>query len=321
MTARNLWPYAVTLALVLGGTGLRSADAEAPRVVASIKPIHSLVAGVMQGVAEPDLLVEGAGSPHSYSLRPSKAEALSRARVVFWVGENLEAFLAKPLEALSGDADVVALSTVAEVATLPTREGGMWEEHADEDEHAEEQVGDHDHGVVDMHIWLDPHNAEAMVDAIATTLSAADSDHAAVYHANAAKIRAELGDLDGVLREKLGPVEDRPFVVFHDGYHYFEDRYGLNAVGAITVDPQRRPSAGRLREIQAKLEELDAACVFAEPQFEPALVDTVIEGTGARKGVLDPLGAGLEAGPQQYFQLLDGIADSLVACLGQARSG
>jgi zinc transport system substrate-binding protein len=321
MTARSFWPYGVALALVLGMTALRSADADAPRVVASIKPVHSLVAGVMQGVGEPDLLVEGAGSPHSYSLRPSKAEALSRARVVFWVGENLEAFLAKPLEALSGDADVVELSEVAGVVPLPTREGGTWEEHADEDEHADEHAEDQDHGAVDMHIWLDPHNAEAMVDAIAVALSAADPEHAATYQANAAKVHDQLAALDLDLREQLAPIRDRPFVVFHDGYHYVEDRYGLNAVGAITVDPQRRPSAGRLQEIRAKLEELDAACVFAEPQFEPALVDTVIEGTGARKGVLDPLGAGLEAGPQQYFQLLDGIADSLVACLGQARSG
>ena len=326
MGSRSVGAALLIAAFSLATTGSAAAD-EAPAVVVSIKPIHSLVAGVMQGVGEPDLLVEGAGSPHSYSLRPSKAEALSRARVVFWVGENLEAFLAKPLEALSGDADVVELSEVAGVVPLPTREGGMWEVHADEDEHEHEGQSEHaevdhdDHGAVDMHIWLDPHNAEAIVDAIAVALSAADPEHAATYQANAAKVQGQLAALDLDLREQLAPIRDRPFVVFHDGYHYVEDRYGLNAVGAITVDPQRRPSAGRLQEIRAKLQELDAACVFAEPQFEPALVDTVIEGTSAKKGVLDPLGADLDAGPQQYFQLMTGIADSLVACLGQARSG
>ena len=139
MTARSSWPHGVALSLVLGGTGLRAAAAEAPQVVASIKPIHSLVAGVMEGIGEPEYLVVGAGSEHGYSLRPSQAAALSQARVVFWVGENVETFLVKPLEALSGDAAVVALSTVDGVATLPTREGGMWEEHAAEHagEHAE----------------------------------------------------------------------------------------------------------------------------------------------------------------------------------------
>jgi zinc transport system substrate-binding protein len=302
-------------------TGLRAAAAEAPQVVASIKPIHSLVAGVMEGIGEPEYLVVGAGSEHGYSLRPSQAAALSQARVVFWVGENLETFLVKPLEALSGDAAVVALSTVDGVATLPTREGGMWEEHAAEHEPADEPAADHGHGVVDMHIWLDPHNAEAMVDAIATALGAADPEHAATYQANAAKLHGQLATLDLDLRKRLASIQDRPFVVFHDAYRYVESRYGLNAVGSIMVDPQRRPSAGRLQEIRAKLEEMDAACVFAEPQFEPVLVDTVTEGTSARKGVLDPLGAGLEAGPQQYFQLMAGLADSLIACLGQARSG
>jgi zinc transport system substrate-binding protein len=325
MTARSSWPHGVALSLVLGVTGLRAAAAEAPQVVASIKPIHSLVAGVMEGIGEPEYLVVGAGSEHGYSLRPSQAAALSQARVVFWVGENLETFLVKPLEALSGDAAVVALSTVDGLHMLPTREGGMWDEHADEheDEHADgDGHGDHDgHGGFDMHVWLDPDNAEAMVDAIATALSAADPEHAADYQANAAKVHDQLAALDLDLRERLAPIGDRPFVVFHDAYHYVEDRYGLNAVGSIMVDPQRRPSAGRLGEIRAKLEELDAACVFAEPQFEPALVDTVIEGTSAKKGVLDPLGAGLEAGPQQYFQLMTGLADSLVTCLGRQRSG
>jgi zinc transport system substrate-binding protein len=321
MTARSFWPHGVALALVLGATALRSADAEAPQVVASIKPIHSLVVGVMQGVGEPEYLVMGAGSEHGYSLRPSQAAALSRARAVFWVGESLEAFLAKPLEALPTDAAVVALSTVEGVATHPTREGGMWEDHAHEHEHADEDAADQGHGVVDLHIWLDPHNAGAMVDAIAMALSAVDPAHAATYQANASKIHNQLAALDLDLRERLAPIGDRPFVVFHDAYHYVEDRYGLNAVGSIMVDPQRRPSAGRLGEIRAKLEELDAACVFAEPQFEPALVDTVIEGTSAKKGVLDPLGAGLEAGPQQYFQLMTGLADSLVTCLGRQRSG
>jgi zinc transport system substrate-binding protein len=172
-----------------------------------------------------------------------------------------------------------------------------------------------------MHVWLDPQNAAAMVGAIAATLSAADPEHAAAYEANTTKVRADLARLDGELAAKLAPFHDRPFVVFHDAYQYFEDRYGLRAVGSITVDPQRTPGAGRLREIRAELEELDAACVFAEPQFRPALVETVVEGTGAGTGVLDPLGADLEAGSGQYAQLLRALSGSLVDCLGTPRSG
>jgi zinc transport system substrate-binding protein len=353
----------IGLALIaLGSAQPGSARAEEIAVVASIKPVHSLVAGVMKGVGTPALLVKGASSPHDYSMRPSDARMLDDAEVVFWVGEGMETFLDKPLAALSSDATIVALSEAPGIELLATREGGIWEAHeheegdveahpeyedeadadhaeleedadeahaeheedAGEEEHAEHEEGDehgHEQGQVDMHLWLDPHNAEVMAGAIVAALSEADPDNAATYQSNGRDLRAQLGELDESLNAKLQPIGDRHFVVFHDAYHYFENRYGLNAVGSISVDPKRRPGAQRLGEIQHRLEELDAACVFAEPQFEPALVDTVIEGSSAKKGVLDPLGAALPDGPDQYFLLMNSLADSLVDCLGRAKSG
>jgi zinc transport system substrate-binding protein len=317
-------------------------------VVASIKPVHSLVAGVMQGIGEPVLLVKGAGSEHGYNVRPSEARSLDQAEVVFWVGESLETFLIKLLQALAGDAKVVELWRVPGLTHLPTREGGMWEAHehgdtnagadADEGKHPEEHEHEGEHaephrhsgaeneaaeehapGQTDMHIWLDPGNAQVLTAAIAAALGDADPPNASIYRANAERLRRQLDELDRSLEDRLTAIADRPYVVFHDAYQYFERRYGVQAVGAITINPTVRPSARRLQEVQERLRQLDAACVFAEPQFEPALVDTVIEGTGARKGVLDPLGADLEAGPEQYFQLMYGLADSLIACLGEAR--
>lgn len=309
---------AITFAALAPGSGAGAADA--PRVVATIKPIHSLVAAVMDGVGTPALLIEGAGSPHSYSLRPSQARALDQAEVVFWVGEDLETFLAKPLASLAGDAEIVALGDAPDMVLRPTREGGVWgHDHRPEEgamgqadpdgEHA------HAHGQTDMHLWLDPRNAQAMARAIVAALSASDPADAARYQANGAALVDRLRALDTALERRLEPVQDRPFVVFHDAYHHFEARYHLNAVGAITVDPKRQPSARRLQEIRHEIQRLDAACVFAEPQFEPALVATVVEGTGARAGELDPLGASLDPGPEHYVQLLDGLADSLIDCL------
>jgi zinc transport system substrate-binding protein len=334
----------LALAAVIGAA--RAPQATEITVVASINPVHSLVAGVMEGVTEPVLLVKGAGSPHSYSLRPSEARALDQAAAVFWVGEGLETFLAKPLQALSEDAVVVALSEAPGMRLLPTRQGGMRQRPEDgaiaaeadgedhhggedarhpdhEDEHAEHEDGEehaHEHGRFDLHVWLDPRNAEAMVDAIVAALSEVDPVHAATYRSNGSRLRAQLHELDESLKARLAPVKNRPFVVFHDGYQYFEDRYGLNAVGSIAVDPGRRPGAQRLNEIRHQLTGLDAACVFSEPQFEPALAATVIEGTNTRKGVLDPLGANLAAGPDQYFQLMTNLAEALIDCLGAAKN-
>jgi zinc transport system substrate-binding protein len=335
---------AVSLLALMGGAGGPVAAAEID-VVASIKPVHSLVAGVMQGLGEPVLLVKGTGSEHSYSLRPSQARALEQAEVVFWVGETMETFLIKPLRALASNAKVLELWEVPGLTLLATREGGMWEAHehgadhagADADhgaaEHAEahedegeqaeteHQAPDHAHGETDMHIWLDPGNAKVLAAAIASTLGDADPGNASAYQANAERVRQQLDELDRSLKDQLATVADRPYVVFHDAYQYFERRYGVKAVGAITINPTVRPGAQRLGEIHERLEELNAACVFAEPQFEPTLVDTVIEGTSAHTGVLDPLGAALDAGPDQYFELLNSLADSLVNCLGTAKSG
>jgi zinc transport system substrate-binding protein len=300
---RKAW-VVVALAALAG-----TARAETPVVVASIKPVHALVAQVMAGVGAPALLVGGAASPHTYAMKPSDARALEHAGVVFWIGPDLETFLDKPLKAAGASA--VALIDAPGLTLLDAREGGTWEPH----QHGGEEHHDHDTREINPHVWLDPRNAKAMVAAIDATLERLDPAHAATYAANAVKAQRRLDALDGDLAAELAPVKERPFVVFHDAYPYLEARYGLDAIGSITVSPDRRPSAKRVSEIHAKLAALNAPCVFAEPQFEPTLVDTVIEGTATRKGVLDPEGATLPEGPDLYDTLMRNNAKALVACL------
>jgi len=288
-----------------------------PTVVASIPPIHSLVAGVMAGIGDAHLLVKGGASPHTYALRPSDATLLSRADVVFWMGDELEAFLVKPLAALGGGADVVALSEAPGLRLLATREGGVWEEDEEEHEHEHEAEGGHEgeHGVHDMHVWLDPTNAEAMVDAIVAALGRRDPANAQAYAANGAGLRGRLDGLKGEIEATLAPVAGKPFMVFHDAYQYFEEAFGLKAAGALSVAPQRLPGAKRLGELRERLTSAGVRCVFREPQFAPKLAETLVDGTPARIGVLDPLGAGLKAGPDLYFQLLKSDAEALRTCL------
>lgn len=292
--------------------------AAAPAVVASIKPVHALVAGVMAGVGTPALLVAGSASVHSYSLRPSDAARLDRAAVVFWVGPALERFLERPLATLGAKAEVVALMAAPGVRVLPAREGGLWERHDDEPDRVAADHDTTDQGAAerDGHIWLDPGNAKAMVAAIARTLSTADPANAAHYAANAAAVATRIDALDGELAARLAPVKGRPFVVFHDAYQYFERHYGLNAVGSITVAADRPPGARRVTEIKAKIAAHGAVCVFAEPQFQPRLVTALIAGTGARMGSLDPEGSSLDPGPDLYDRLMRGLADGLAGCLG-----
>ena len=286
----------VVLLFCLGGAAPLWAG-DGPRVVASIKPVHSLVAAVMKGVGVPALVVAGAGSPHGYNLKPSEAEALQDADAIFWIGEELETFLAKPIRTLAGQARQVALIRAGGVTRRNVGEGHGHDTANQEDangggRHDHDEHNGHDgHGSSDAHIWLDPLNANAMVTEIAHVLSELDPSNAPAYQRNADELSADLERLDAEIRDLLRPVQERAFVVFHDAYGHFEARYALNPAGALTVNPEVSAGAGRIAQMQAAIQSTGATCIFTEPQFQPKLARALAEASGAKTAVLDPLGA------------------------------
>ena len=438
-------------------------------VVASVKPLHSLVSGVMEGVQKPDLIVKGAASPHTYSLKPSQAKQLEEADLVFWMGHELESFLEQPLEAIATKAKVVELIDSQGLKRLDMREGGAFDDHGHDDhgqgEHSEEghddhageghafewagifklsaedytwtfakvdgdyadpmmkmvflrtssggeegieeqeevaerlikqqssvrrnhdgrlipdeenayqlvfdanrnvtkmrinikkegyyafftehmpfefeagehflknvsgkdieptaqepEAGHHDHhghSGFDVHVWLDPENAKVLVQEIKEALVELDPSNAGKYEANAKNLMLKLDRLISEISVKLASSKGKGFVVFHDAYQYFEERFGMTAVGSITVSPEVVPGESRIRELKDKIVELNAHCVFSEPQFQPKIVFTVAEGTKANTGVLDPLGASIADGPELYFTLIRDMANSLQECLSK----
>ena len=313
----------------LAGAANTSLAAEREGVVVSIKPLHSIVSAVMQGVGEPKLIVQGAGSEHVYSLKPSDAEAIEHAKVIFWAGPSMETFLDKPIDTLGEGAKIVALGDADGLTKLKFREGGPFEAHdhgheghdhaaeAPEAGHGHDHGHDHGHSEFDLHFWLDPQNGKVLAADIAKTLAESDPEHAAQYEKNAKDYGEKIDALTAEVTNELQPVKDKPFIVFHDAYQYFENRFGVKAAGSITVSPEKAPGAARIKEIHDKIKSLGAACVFSEPQFEPKLVKTVIDGTDAKTGVLDPLGAELKDGPDLYPQLIRNLADSLKTCLSK----
>jgi zinc transport system substrate-binding protein len=354
---------------------ISTAQAEV-NVVASIKPVHALVMAMMDGVGTPDLIIEGTGSPHNYALKPSQAQLLQNADLVFWIGHDLEQFLEKPIEGIATNATSIALMDSHGLTKIKLREGGDFEnhdhddhddhadhgddhddhddhadhdddhadhdddhddhddhadhdddhddhddhadhgdDHDDHDDHADHDDDHDDHSDIDLHFWLDPINAKAMVHTIEDALIAADPEHAATYAANAERMMGRLDDLVVEVDAALAPVRGQGYIVFHDAYQYYESRFDIAAVGSITVSPEVMPGAKRVSELQAKVRELDAICVFSEPQFEPKLVSIIIENTNARTGVLDPLGATVAQGPDHYFTLIRNITKALTDCL------
>ncbi len=391
--SRKLLPVSITAAL-MGGTAI----ADVPNVAVDIAPVHSLVARVMQGVGEPDLIIPAGASPHEYNLRPSEAEALQEADLVFWLGEDLTPWMESAVETLAEGATVTTLLEADGTVLLDFRESALFEahdhgdhddhdheDHADDDhddhdhddhedhakdddhdhdhdhdhdDHAKDEDHDHDHedhadsdghddhddhadakdhddhdhedhaghddhddhdghhhGAHDPHAWLSPENAGTWLNVIAAQLSAADPDNAGAYFANAAAGREELEALSAEVAQMLDPVRGGSFIVFHDAYQYFEDAFDLPASGAISIGDAADPSPARITEIQGRITEEGIDCVLAEPQFNPGIIETVLGGTDANTGVIDPLGSDLEPGADLYPQVIRNMAKTLAECL------
>ncbi len=303
---------------LIGGLNFQSAYAESTlRVVSSIKPIHSIVSYVLQDVGGSGLIMKGIASPHTYSLRPSDAEMLQDADVIFWVGETMETGLASAIETLPDSARVFTLSEAFGVRLKPFREEFASQHgHDNEEEHVEEHGhAEHAHGEIDMHLWLDPQNAVAIATYVATALAQLDSKNGETYFTNAARFSADAFRLMESIEAKLDQVNEETFIVYHDGYLYFEQRFGLEPAAAIIDSSDRAPSVKRMLEIRETIGELEVKCAFTEPQFDEGLMDSVLEGTTVRRGVLDPIGADLEVGPSLYFELLENMGDALFECL------
>ena len=294
------------------------------KVVASIKPIHSLISYVMDGVGTPGLLVDGSSSPHTFQLKPSHATMLQEADIVFWIGEDLESFLETPLESIAKDAKQVTLMESEDIEMLKFREKNVFDdhddhgdEHDDHDEHGDEHDehahhDGHNHGEFDIHFWLDPEIAKTIVQIAAKEMSEIDPANASKYEANAAKA---LNELDQLINDTRGKInKDATYVVFHDAYQYFEQRFGIEVIGALTVNPEVLPGAKQLAEIREVIEHEGVNCLFSEPQFNPSIAETIASDTGVKAAVLDPLGAELEPGKDLYFDLISDMASSFESC-------
>ncbi len=306
--------------IVATGTATAAGSKGDLKVVATIKPIHSLLTQLMQGVGTPTLLVKGASSPHTFALKPSAVRAINEADVFVRVSERLEPFTGKVVRALPDQVRLVTLEDAPGVKLLDLRTSGSFEAHVHP---AGAQValtgGAHeeneDHAGKDGHIWLDPRNAKAIVSYLEKVLAERSPAAADKLHANAERLNRRIDALTAELDDELQPLKGKPFVVFHDAYQYFENRFGLDAVGAITLSPDVQPSAMRLTQLRRKIKSLKAVCVFAEPLFQPNLVAAVTEGTDARSGTLDPEGTMLAPGADLYFQLMRNLAAGLKSCL------
>ena len=297
------------------------------KVVTSIKPIHSLASYIMDGVGSPGLIVDGYNSPHSFQLKPSHAKMLEQADIIFWIGEDLENFLEKPLDTIAKKAEKIELLEIKNIKKLKFRERNIFEEHEGHDDHGhdakkeehddhghdakKEEHDDHEehgHGEYDPHIWLDPINAKIILNEITEHLIENDSKNTSTYNSNLTKALAKIDKL--IIDVITETNKNLSYVVFHDAYQYYENRFNVNILGAMTVNPDVMPGAEQIHEIHEVIEHDNVSCILSEPQFNPDIIKSIAKDTNVKTGVLDPLGANLKPGKDLYFDLIRNMSAS-----------
>ncbi|WP_437613597.1 zinc ABC transporter substrate-binding protein ZnuA [Erwinia sp. V71] len=300
--------------IALGMSSALTAPASAA-VVASIKPLGFIAAAIADGVTPVEVLLPDGASEHDYALRPSDVKRLQGADLVVWIGPEMEAFLSKSAASLPVQKNL-ELADLATVKPLLIR-GGEEDEHEEEghEHHGEEADEHHHHGEYNMHLWLSPEIARLSAVAIHDKLLELMPQSRDKLDANLRQFAASLEKSNQQIGSELAPVKGKGYFVFHDAYSYFEKHYGLSPLGHFTVNPEIQPGAQRLHQIRTELVEQKAVCVFAEPQFRPAVIDAVARGTAVRKGTLDPLGMGISLTKDSYVTFLSQLSSQYVSCL------
>jgi zinc transport system substrate-binding protein len=313
-------------------------------VAASIRPLHSLVQMVLGEQGQAVLLLDGRVSPHNIVLRPSDRKHLSKADLVFIIDPGFEPLFAKALSVKDRNERLVVM-TKAEGIRLKDRrlyrafghedhvhdDEKHDDEHEDEkhdDEHDDEKHDDHDdhghshddhghdhlYGKLDLHLWLDPANAAAMIDLIQTRLAAVYPGIADAFQQNAIAAKQDLITLDADIHALLSPYQDRQVIVYHDAYSYFEDAYGIEARASILDHHDAQADIRRVRMLRQLVAGDEIACLFHEPQFDAKLLNLIDPQSRLRHVSLDPIGHDFVAGADQYRLMMMGIARSMVSC-------
>ena len=282
------------------------------KVVATIKPIHSLVAGVMDGLGSPSLIVDGSNSPHNFSLKPSHAKMIEDAEIIFWVGEDLETFMIKSLESIANNATKVSFMDLDNITKLKFKEENILEVEGYDDDHDDDDHDKHADGEFDAHIWLDPKNAIEIVNEIAKTLSLKDPNNKNVYYSNAEKLNHSLNEL--IKKINLSINKDARFIVFHDAYQYFEKRFDVSSAGALILNEEALPSAKKVSEIHKIIKKQNINCIISEPQFNPNIIKSIAQDSSILTRSFDPLGSSFDTNKNLYFEMILSLSNSLKDC-------
>ena len=297
---------------------------ETTGVISTIQPINSLVSAVIGNTGKTISIIPAEQSPHDFKLKPSDVKVLQNSNIIFYVSNHLESSVTKVFKNLPKNIKLINLMEESGINHLAIRDNAAWErhdhhgdDHDDHDKHGKKHDDHDDHEKEDdVHIWLSPDNAIKIVQKVNKVLSLYFPENSKIYNDNTTKFIDKIRNLKMELIKELSPIKNKPYIVFHDAYQYFEKTFELNAVGSVALEGDIASSPKQISFIKDKIIKSKASCVFQEPQFDSKLVKIVVEGTNAKIGTLDPLGVNITGNKDFYLQLLTNMAKSLKECLG-----
>ncbi len=287
---------------------LSVAQAKSLKVIATIKPLYSLVANVMGDVGQLDLMVSGGLDPHIYRLKPSNIRQIHNSDVVFYIDPDLEIFLKRIFKRKYNNFTAVPLAQAKDMHLIPYRTSKIWYQDTDNPKETPKDSPQ------DLHIWLDPANARRMVRVIEETLSELDPANSLTYIRNAQKTIARLYRMEEDIREQLRPFRKNPMIVYHDAFQYFEKAFGLKSIGAIILKSDQTPSVKHIRALKRLARTKNVTCVLGAPGANPRIATVVMSDTDAGFSIVDPLGLYLDKSTDLYFDMMHEMAQSIVDC-------
>ena len=293
-------------------TGVNVFATETTGVISTIQPINSLVSAVIGNTGKSITIIPSEQSPHDFKLKPSDVKVLQNGNIIFYASNHLESSITKVFKNLPKNIKLINLMEESGINHLAIRDNDAWERH---DHHGHDDHDDHEKED-DVHVWLSPDNAIKIVQKVNKVLSLYFPENSKIYNDNTTKFIDKIRNLKMELVKELSPIKNKPYIVFHDAYQYFEKTFELNAVGSVALEGDIASSPKQISLIKDKIVKSKALCVFQEPQFDSKLIKIVVEGTDAKIGTLDPLGVNISENKDFYLQLITNMAKSLKECLG-----
>ncbi|WP_321326652.1 zinc ABC transporter substrate-binding protein [Thiomicrorhabdus sp.] len=324
--------------IVLGGllfAMVFSSAANALNITVSIPPLAGMIKPLLSDDDHIEVLLKPGASPHGFQLKPSNIKTLKESDLVLWVGTPVDHWMKKPLQNITVPKQ--SLLSVPDVEQLAIRQGGLWERkkhHHDEDEDEHEHEHEHEHesshnsemSQMDGHIWMSFNNAQSFIKVVSDQLQLLKPQQAKIIQQKTQDWLLQLAMVDLKIQSQLTPVKDVPYMVLHDAFHYFSNRYNLNGIGSIQLNPTISPSLKRVAELREKIKQGDVRCVFKEPQFPAKRVYAVTKNLKVKVGSLDPIGLVSKEYQQKnsadylpYDVFLEQLSNQFYDCLSQTK--